>query len=96
MPPEAHCITYEPSKGGCGACILWYYGDRQSAAGLIAAAQKVEHYEIATYGTLCAWAEEMGHEHELELLRATLDEEKRADEKLTELAFGGENSEAEE
>jgi ferritin-like metal-binding protein YciE len=65
-------------------------------AGLIAAAQKVEHYEIATYGTLCAWAEEMGHEHELELLRTTLDEEKRADEKLTELAFGGENSEAEE
>jgi ferritin-like metal-binding protein YciE len=65
-------------------------------AGLIAAAQKVEHYEIATYGTLCAWAEEMGHEHELELLHASLEEEKSADKKLTELAYGGENSEAEE
>lgn len=55
-------------------------------AGLIAAAQKVEHYEIASYGTVLAWAERMGHEEAVELLTATLDEERAADEKLTEIA----------
>jgi len=55
-------------------------------AALIAAAQKVEHYEIATYGTLCAWAEEMGHNHELALLSSTLQQEKNADTRLTEIA----------
>src|SRR4051812_2842916 len=52
-------------------------------AALIAAAQKVEHYEIASYGTLCAWAKQMGHDDALELLSETLEEEKAADEKLT-------------
>jgi ferritin-like metal-binding protein YciE len=61
-------------------------------AGLIAAAQKVEHYEIASYGSLCAWAEKMGHADELELLKATLAEEKAADEKLTEVAESSANS----
>jgi ferritin-like metal-binding protein YciE len=55
-------------------------------AALIAAAQKVEHYEIASYGTLCAWAEKMGHEEAVELLSATLDEEKVADDILTAIA----------
>lgn len=55
-------------------------------AALIAAAQKVEHYEIAAYGTLRAWAEKMGHEEAVELLDATLDEEKVADETLTAIA----------
>jgi ferritin-like metal-binding protein YciE len=55
-------------------------------AGIIASAQKVEHYEIAAYGTLCAWARIMGHDRELELLEQTLEEEKETDEKLTELA----------
>jgi ferritin-like metal-binding protein YciE len=55
-------------------------------AGLIAAAQKVEHYEIASYGSLAAWAKEMGHEKELSLLQETLDEEKAADMKLTDIA----------
>lgn len=55
-------------------------------AALIAAAQKVEHYEIASYGTVCAWAETMGHDDAVELLSATLDEEKLADEKLTAIA----------
>jgi ferritin-like metal-binding protein YciE len=55
-------------------------------AALIATAQKVEHYEIASYGTLCAWAERMGYEEAVELLNATLEEEKAADETLTELA----------
>lgn len=55
-------------------------------AALIAAAQKVEHYEIASYGTLCAWAEKLGFSEAAELLDATLDEEKTADDTLTEIA----------
>jgi ferritin-like metal-binding protein YciE len=55
-------------------------------AALIAAAQKVEHYEIASYGTLLAWAEQMGHHEAVALLKETLDEEKAADEKLTSVA----------
>ena len=54
--------------------------------GIIAACQKVEHYEIASYGTLCAWAEQMGHDEALKLLKQTEDEEAAADEKLTEVA----------
>jgi len=55
-------------------------------AGLIAAAQKVEHYEIATYGTLVTFAELLGNTEAVELLKATLEEERQTDEKLTELA----------
>jgi len=55
-------------------------------AGLIAAAQKVEHYEIATYGSLRSWAEQMGHTQAAQLLQQTLDEEKNADAKLTQIA----------
>ena len=55
-------------------------------AALIAAAQKVEHYEIATYGSLCAWAEQMGHDEAADLLRQNQDEEEAADEKLTSIA----------
>jgi ferritin-like metal-binding protein YciE len=57
-----------------------------SDAGLIAAAQKVEHYEIATYGTLCAFAKRLGHTKSARLLHESLEEEKRTDEKLTQLA----------
>ena len=53
---------------------------------IIAAGQKVEHYEIASYGTVRAWAEQMGHDDAVELLQSTLDEENEADEKLTEIA----------
>ena len=63
-------------------------------AAIIAAAQKVEHYEIATYGTLCAWAEEMGHDEALTLLQESLDEEKAANEKLTSIAESSANEEA--
>lgn len=63
-------------------------------AGLIAAAQKVEHYEIASYGTARAWAEKIGHTEHARLLQATLDEESLANEKLTELAESIINMEA--
>ena len=55
-------------------------------AALIAAAQKVEHYEIAAYGTACTFAELLDRSEDLGLLKETLEEEKRADEKLTELS----------
>ena len=65
-------------------------------AGLIISAQKVEHYEIASYGGLCSWAEQMSHNDALELLRQTLDDEKAADEKLTEVAETIANTQAEQ
>jgi ferritin-like metal-binding protein YciE len=63
-------------------------------AGLIAAAQKVEHYEMASYGTARAWAQKMGYDDAADLLQQTLDEESMANEKLTELAEGYINMEA--
>jgi ferritin-like metal-binding protein YciE len=62
---------------------------------LIGAAQKVEHYEIATYGTLVTWARQLGMEDAASILHETLDEEKDTDMKLTELAETGINAEAE-
>jgi ferritin-like metal-binding protein YciE len=61
---------------------------------LIAAGQRAEHYEMAAYGTLVAWARGMGHTEAATLLQETLDEEKAADEKLTSLAEGGINQQA--
>jgi ferritin-like metal-binding protein YciE len=55
-------------------------------AAIIAAAQKVEHYEVASYGTVRTWAQLMGHMEAARLLQATLDEEAEADHKLTEIA----------
>jgi ferritin-like metal-binding protein YciE len=63
---------------------------------LIAAGQRAEHYEMAAYGTLVAWARGMGHTEAATLLQETLDEEKAADEKLTSLAEGGINQTAAE
>jgi len=64
-------------------------------ASLIASAQKVEHYEIASYGSVIAWAEQMGHNEAGELLKETLEEEKAADQKLTTIAENSANEEAE-
>ena len=58
---------------------------------LIAAGQRAEHYEMAAYGTLVAWAQAMGHTEAAKLLQQTLDEEKAADKKLSGLAEGGIN-----
>ena len=63
-------------------------------AGLILAAQKIEHYEIATYGTLCAFARQMGHEKAANLLHETLSNEKATDVALTEIAESFINEEA--
>jgi ferritin-like metal-binding protein YciE len=65
-------------------------------AGLIGCAQAVEHYEMARYGTLKAWAEQLELDDAVELLDDTLEEEKAADEKLTDLALAGLNREADD
>lgn len=62
------------------------YEENVLDAGLIGAAQRVEHYEIAAYGTARALAEVLGEDEHVSLLTETLDEEKQTDEKLTELA----------
>jgi ferritin-like metal-binding protein YciE len=60
--------------------------DAVKDAGLIASAQKVEHYEIAGYGTLRTWADLLGRTEAAQLLEFTLEEEKKADQKLTDVA----------
>jgi ferritin-like metal-binding protein YciE len=70
------------------------FDDATLDACLIAAGQRAEHYEMAAYGTLVAWARAMGHDESADLLQQTLDEEKTADEKLTTLAESGINETA--
>jgi ferritin-like metal-binding protein YciE len=67
----------------------------KGCAGLLAAAQAVEHYEISRYGTLKTWAQELGLEEAVELLDTTLAEEKKTDEVLTEIAESSVNQHAE-
>jgi ferritin-like metal-binding protein YciE len=72
-----------------------YKGSPALDAGLLAAAQAVEHYEISRYGTLRTWAEELGLDDAAALLQDTLEEEEATDEALTELAKSAVNLEAE-
>ena len=72
-----------------------YKGTPALDAGLLAAAQAVEHYEISRYGTLKTWAQELGLNQSVRLLDATLSEEKKTDEKLSQLAVSNINRHAE-
>ena len=72
-----------------------YKGSPALDAGLLAAAQAVEHYEISRYGTLRTWAEELGLDDAASLLQETLDEEEATDEALTKIAETAVNQEAE-
>jgi ferritin-like metal-binding protein YciE len=72
-----------------------YKGMPALDAGLLAAAQAVEHYEISRYGTLRTWAEELGLDEAATLLQETLDEEEATDEALSELAKAVVNQQAE-
>ncbi|HEX3628030.1 MAG TPA: ferritin-like domain-containing protein [Verrucomicrobiae bacterium] len=60
--------------------------DEEGEAALILALQKVEHYEIAEYGALVSWAKHLGEEEAMKILQETLNEEKKADQKLNEIA----------
>ncbi len=87
---RARAKTCDAMKGLVeeGKDIIGDFDDQPEVldAGLIAAAQKVEHYEIASYGTLCTWAEQLGQHDAKRLLHENLEEEKQTDEKLTHLA----------
>src|SRR6202035_2116645 len=72
-----------------------YKGSPALDAGLLAAAQAVEHYEISRYGTLIAWAEELDLDDAVTLLEETLEEEKATDQALTEIAKTAINQQAE-
>ncbi len=71
-----------------------YKGCEAIDAGLLAAAQAVEHYEISRYGTLKAWAEKLGMKQAVPLLDATLKQERKTDDALTSLADSEVNAEA--
>jgi ferritin-like metal-binding protein YciE len=71
-----------------------YKGSPALDAGLLGAAQAVEHYEISRYGTLIAWAEELGLDDAVSLLEETLEEEQATDEALTEIAKTAINQQA--
>ncbi len=75
--------------------IKEYKGSPALDAGLISAAQAVEHYEIARYGTLKTWAQQLGHTEAVKLLDRTLAEEKKTDAALSELAETAANAKAE-
>lgn len=82
---EAETIVEETNEGSMTRDV-----------GIIMAAQKVEHYEIATYGSLVQLASIMGHDDVADILRQTLEEEKDTDARLTEIAESNINQEAED
>ena len=86
-PEREHCVAMEGLIQEGEEIIE--ENDKSTAldAALIAAAQKVEHYEIAGYGTVRTYARLMGHDKAADLLQQTLDEESQTDEKLTKLAM---------
>ena len=93
-PQGKKCAAIEGILEEGQEIIKEYKGSPALDAGLLAAAQAVEHYEISRYGTLCTWAEELGLGDAKKLLGETLEEEDTTDEALTELAESVVNQEA--
>jgi hypothetical protein len=104
---QAFKLLGEPARGKTchgilgiveeGSELIKEHGKNKGSAldaGLIAGGQRAEHYEMAAYGTLKAWAEALDYSEIAELLSATLEEEKAADEKLSQLAEAGINDAA--
>jgi ferritin-like metal-binding protein YciE len=93
---EAKGVKCEAIDGIIGEAesIMSDAGEEVRDAAILAAAQAVEHYEIARYGTLAEWATEMGHDECASILSETLGEEKAADAKLTEIAEASVNRRA--
>jgi len=93
-PQGKKCAAIEGILEEGQEIIKEYKGSPALDAGLVSAAQAVEHYEIARYGTLRTWAEEMGLDDAAKLLQETLDEEEATDQSLTELAEAVVNQDA--
>lgn len=89
-----HCDGIEGIIEEGKAVMEEEFDDATMDACLIAGGQRAEHYEMAAYGSLIAWARVMKHTEAADLLQQTLDEEKAADKKLSSLAEGGINQEA--
>jgi ferritin-like metal-binding protein YciE len=85
-PQGKKCAAIEGILEEGQEIIKEYKGSPALDAGLVSAAQSVEHYEIARYGTLRTWAEELGLNQAMKLLQQTLDQEEATDQALTELA----------
>lgn len=84
---EEKCKSIESLIQEGKAMVKDFKDDEALDAALIAAAQKIEHYEIASYGSLVTYAELMNHDKAKEILKEILSEEKEADEKLTDIAM---------
>ena len=93
-PQGKKCAAIEGILEEGQEIIKEYKGSPALDAGLVSAAQAVEHYEIARYGTLRTWAEELGLNQAMKLLQQTLDQEEATDQALTELAESVVNQEA--
>jgi ferritin-like metal-binding protein YciE len=93
-PQGKKCAAIEGILDEGQEIIKEYKGSPALDAGLVSAAQAVEHYEIARYGTLRTWAEELGLNQAMKLLQQTLDQEEATDRALTELAESVVNQEA--
>lgn len=85
-PTGKKCLGMEGLVKEAAETLKEKYTDSVMDAALIGAAQRVEHYEIAGYGTVRAFAELLGEDQHIPLLQQTLDEEKKTDETLTQLA----------
>jgi len=93
-PQGKKCAAIEGILEEGQEIIKEFKGSPALDAGLVSAAQAVEHYEMARYGTLRTWAEELGLNKAKELLQQTLDQEEATDQALTELAEAVVNQEA--
>jgi ferritin-like metal-binding protein YciE len=93
-PQGKKCAAIEGILEEGQEIIKEYKGSPALDAGLVSAAQAVEHYEIARYGTLRTWAQELGLDDAAKLLQETLDEEEATDQALSELAESVVNQEA--
>ena len=94
-PQAKTCDAIVGITDECAEIMKEYKGSPALDAGLLAAAQAVEHYEISRYGTMKTWAEELGLHDAVRLLDQTLLEEKKTDEALTEIAKTAVNQRAE-
>lgn len=90
------CLAMEGLIKECQELLEEEMDENVKDAAIIGACQKVEHYEIASYGTVCTYAKLLDRDEDLDLLGQTLDEEKEADEMLTDIAESNINAEAAE
>ena len=95
-PKGKKCAAMEGLVKECDEVLSEDMDENVRDAAIIASCQRIEHYEIAVYGTICTYAKLLDRDDDLDLLGQTLDEEKEADETLTDIAESNINPEAAE